>query len=121
MIIYANELSQCEFWSLRNIFTDLLRMLLKVKVTNRPTKAIKQEESQPSGQEQEETTIQSSIFLPALPTDLDHPPTEETNTADNTQTAIAIPLIHSMETQPEATVYHVDAMLENEHINGIAI
>ena len=92
-----------------------------MKVTNRPTKTIKEEGDQQPGQEHEETTIQSNIFLPALPTDLDHPHSEETTTNDNTQTAIAIPLIHSMEPQPEAAVYHVDAMLGNEHINGIAI
>ena len=92
-----------------------------MKLTNRPTKPIKEEGDQQPGQEHEETTIQSNIFLPALPTDLDHPRSEETNTTDNTQTAIAIPLIHSMETPTETSVYHVDTMLGNEHMNGIAI
>ena len=90
-------------------------------LTKRSTKTSKEGRNQQSGQEQEETPIQSNIFLPALPADLDHPRSEETNTTDNTQTAIAIPLIHSMETPTETSVYHVDTMLGNEHMNGIAI
>ena len=76
-----------------------------------------EEEEEVDGDE----AIQSDLFLSGLPSDITTSHTSDPTAGENTQNTIAIPLIHSMETQTDSTVYHVNSMLSDEHMDGIQL
>ena len=78
---------------------------------------VEEEEEEVGGDE----PIQSDLFLSGLPSDLTTSHTSDPTASENTQNTIAIPLIHSMETQSDSTVYHVNSMLSGEHMDGIQL